>query len=174
MRADRLQRRLRLARPALHRRTARVDDRGGLAHPPRWRRAPRRLAARRHARPREPGEHGRGARQAQDRRARLHWRRRHGAQRRRHRAPRRREGRAGAQEHRQRSVAPAAARDARLRNRPPCRRRHREEPHGGRENDRPLVPRRDDGPAHRAFDAGHRQGGERDVHDHPRRVPRSG
>jgi 6-phosphofructokinase len=35
---------------------------------------PRLLAARRHARSREPGEHLGGARQAQDRRARLHWR----------------------------------------------------------------------------------------------------
>ena len=38
-------------------------------------------------------------------------------------------------------------------------------------NHRPLVPRRDDGPADRTFDAGHRQGGERDVHHHSRRVP---
>ena len=41
-----------------------------------------------------------------------------------------------------------------VRDRAPCRRRHREEPDGGRENDRPLVSRCHDGPAHGSSDAG--------------------
>ena len=46
----------------------------------------------------------------------------------------------------------------------------RQEPDGGRADHRPLVPGRDHGASDRAPDPRHRQGGERDLHDHPRGV----
>ena len=167
-------RRLRLAGAALHRRAARADDRRGLAHPPRRRRPPRHLAPRRHARaPRASTTPSpRSAKLKIDAlvciggddmvrsAAAIALAQRH-------------HGRAGAEEHRQRPVAAAAAADARLRDGAPRRRRHREEPDGGCQDDRPLVSRRDHGPADRPPDAGHRQGGERDLHDHPGGVPRT-
>ena len=159
-------RRVRLARPALHRRAARADDRRGLAHPPRRRRTPRHLAPRHHREPESLENTVAALTKLKIDALGLHRRRRHGAQRR-----RRSRAEASAVVQVPKSIdndlwlpLPLATSATKPRAMSAW---HRQEPDGGRPDDWPLVSRRDDGPPHRAFDARHRQGSQRDLHDHP-------
>ena len=78
---------------------------------------------------------------------------------------------ARAEDDRQRSRSAADGRHVRFPDRPPLRRRDREEPHGGREDHVALVLRDHDGTQSRPSGAWNRQGRRRDAHADSGGVP---